>query len=497
MGTADWIRPMRSRRLRPQKALNTKVSADYSDFLPAALEIVEKPASPLRYVLIWFICILFVAAFVWSYFGRIDIVATAQGKVQPSGRVKIVQSTLAGRVISAPFANGAEVMAGDLLVKLDDVEVKAEETRLVTTLQALMAEQVRRTSELTALKTYTANGTPEIVTDMALQFAEDTPLEVRHREGAILTANLQQLKETLRNLVAQMRLQSATIERLQAMVRTQENLIATLNERVAMRSGLVERSAGRKSDVLDATQALREEEATLSAHNGQLLEAQASLVVAETEKKKTLSTFIAENVQKIGDLARQADETRQELVKAQKRQSATAIHAPLDGIIQASAITTTGQVISAETEIMRIVPGNLPLEIEVFLANQDVGFVQPDQSTVIKVETFPFTRYGVLTGRVKSVAQDAIPNPDAQAMEEQAAPQFRSVVPFGNVQRLQNLVYPATIVPDTAGIEVGGVSRQLVPGMAVSVEIKTGSRRIIDYFWSPVVQIASEALRER
>lgn len=488
---------MTPRRLRPQKTISTKVSADYADFLPAALEIIERPASPVRYVLVWFICVLFVAAFAWSYVGRIDIVATAQGKVQPSGRVKIVQSTVAGRVVSAPFTNGAVVRAGDLLLKLDDVEVKAEVARLVTTLQALMAEQGRRRSELTAAETHVTNGAPEIVTDMALQFAEDTSLEVRHREGAILTANLLQLKETIGNLVAQMRLQSATIERLQAMVRTQENLIATLNERVAMRSGLVERSAGRKSDVLDATQALREEEATLSAHTGQLLEAQASFIVAETEKKKTLSTFIAENVQKIGDLARQADETRQELVKAQKRQSATAIHAPSDGIIHASAITTTGQVISAETEIMRIVPADLPLEIEVFLANQDVGFVRPEQSAVIKVETFPFTRYGVLNGRVKSVAQDAIPNPDAQAMEEQAAPQFRSVVPFGNVQRLQNLVYPATIMPDAAGMEVDGVHRRLAPGMAVSVEIKTGTRRIIDYFWSPVAQVASEAMRER
>lgn len=146
---------------------------------------------------------------------------------------------------------------------------------------------------------------------------------------------------------------------------------------------------------------------------------------------------------------------------------------------------------------MRIIPANLPLEIEAFFANQDVGFVQPEQPAVIKVETFPFTRYGVLTGRVKSVAKDAIPNPDAQAMEEQAAPRFRSVVPGGNVQRLQNLVYPATITLDVTEIKVDGMMRPLSPGMAVSVEIKTGKRRIIDYFWSPVAQIASETLQER
>ncbi|OOO15938.1 hypothetical protein BS627_23635 [Agrobacterium salinitolerans] len=275
------------------------------------------------------------------------------------------------------------------------------------------------------------------------------------------------------------------------------NLITTLTERVSMRSGLLERAAGRKSDVLDATQALREEEATLSTYAGQLLEAQASLAVAETEKNKVMSTFVADNIQKTGDLARQMDEAQQELVKAEKRLAATLIYAPSDGVIQASSITTTGQVVSAETEIMRIIPANLPLEIEVFFANQDVGFVKPHQPAVIKVETFPFTRYGVLTGTVKTVARDAIPNPDAQAMEEQAAPQFRSVVPGGNVQRLQNLVYPATIALDTTEINVDGVMRPLSPGMAVSVEIKTGTRRIIDYFWSPVAQVASEAMQER
>lgn len=479
------------------KTVRTKVSADYSDFLPAALEIIEKPASPIRYVLIWFICVVATSALAWSFVGRIDVVATAQGKVQPSGRVKIVQSTLSGRVVSAPFVNGAEVRIGDLLVKIDDVEVKAEEARLRMTLQSLQAEHVRRTGELATVEAHDWNAGPDIVTNVAPRFAENTPPNVRDRETAILKANLLQLKETMGNLAAQARVQSASIGRLDAMARAQTNLIATLTQRVSMQSGLVERAAGRRSDVLDATQALQEEEATLSAYSGQLAEAHASLNVAETEKNKVLSTFIADNIQKMGDLARQMDETQQELVKAEKRLAATAIYAPSDGMVQASSITTTGQVVSAETEIMRIIPSNLPLEIEVFFANQDVGFVQPEQTAVIKVETFPFTRYGVLTGRVKSVAKDAIPNPDAQAMEEQAAPRFRSVVPGGNVQRLQNLVYPATITLDVTEIKVDGMMRPLSPGMAVSVEIKTGKRRIIDYFWSPVAQIASEMLQER
>ena len=137
------------------------------------------------------------------------------------------------------------------------------------------------------------------------------------------------------------------------------------------------------------------------------------------------------------------------------------------------------------------------LEIEAYLPNHDIGFVAAGQPAVIKIEAFPFTRYGTIEGRVERVATDAIPEPDAQQLEGAAAKELESIIPTGNVQRMQNLVFPVTIKPDTTLIEVDGRNMPLSPGMAVTVEVKTGKRRILEYLFSPLAEISSQAMQER
>ncbi|MBB3444219.1 HlyD family type I secretion membrane fusion protein [Rhizobium sp. BK379] len=173
------------------------------------------------------------------------------------------------------------------------------------------------------------------------------------------------------------------------------------------------------------------------------------------------------------------------------------IKSPINGTVQTSAITTVGQGVMAGSELMRVVPENAALEIEAYLPNQDIGFVAPGQLAVIKVQAFPFTRYGVIEGKVTRVATDAIPEPDAQQLEGQPDKQLQSSMPIGNAQRVQNVVFPITVVPDVGAINVDGISEPLSPGMAVSVEVKTGSLRILEYLFSPIAEVQSEAMRER
>ncbi|MCB8835583.1 hypothetical protein LJD42_28980, partial [Escherichia coli] len=115
----------------------------------------------------------------------------------------------------------------------------------------------------------------------------------------------------------------------------------------------------------------------------------------------------------------------------------------------------------------------------------------------IKVEAFPFTRYGIIEGKVTRVATDAIPEPDAQALEGAAAKELQSIIPTGNAQRMQNLVFPVTIRPDVTTINVDGTLMPLSPGMSVTVEVKTGKRRILEYLFSPLAEISSQAMQER
>ena len=480
---------------RPQRRSRTE-----NEFLPAALEILETPASPIRTAFIWFIAVVVASTLLWSYFGTFDIVSTAQGKIQPTGRVKVIQSIEVGKTRSIPVTNGSHVKAGDIVVQLDDTELKSDEEAMAVNLQAYRGEMIRRKAVLATVEQWRNQGiwtAKKIISEVPLAFADDTPVSIRDREQSIYKADLSQLASSLTNLAAQHTQSQATVTRLQRTMVAQQRLVDTLNQRVAIRSTLVDQAAGSKSGVIDAQETSQKEEATLAEETGQLEEAKASLSVTSSDGEKTVQTFVADNVQKAGDASRQADELDRQLVKARNRLESMTIMSPIDGTIQSSSINTVGQVVTTGVELMRIVPDNSALEIEAYLPNSDIGFVSIGQTAVVKVEAFPFTRYGVIHGRVTAVATDAIPEPDANQLEGDPTKQLQATVPTTNVQRVQNLVFPVTIKLDTSTMTVDGHSVTLSAGMAATAEIRTGKRRILEYLFSPIVEITSQSMQER
>jgi hemolysin D len=193
---------------------------------------------------------------------------------------------------------------------------------------------------------------------------------------------------------------------------------------------------------------------------------------------------------------RQADEAEQKLAKARVRVAHTRLTSPIDGTIFGSMVTTTGQVVAAGEEVMHIVPSGATMEIEAYLENKDIGFVAVGQSAIVKIESFPFTRYGTIDATVIRVSSDAIPEPDVQAQEGNPTRQNKSTSLSGG-QRVQNLMFPVALKPAVFAIQTADKRYPLSPGMAVTVEIKTGSRRILEYVFSPLVETASKAMKER
>ncbi|MHC5234361.1 HlyD family type I secretion periplasmic adaptor subunit [Brucella sp. LJL56] len=468
------------------------------EFLPAALEILETPASPVRMAFLWFICALAVTALMWGWFGKFDIVATAQGKIQPTGRVKIIESLESGKTKAVPVRNGDLVKTGDVLVALDDTEIAADQIAKLGTFNALRAETMRRTTLLAVLDEWKAHGIWDRDSGgPSLAFPDDIPANVRQREQAVFAADLRGIIASLDSLAAQRLQRQAEIVGLTEAIKAQATLVETLNERVIMRSKLVKSSSGSRAQVIDAMQEHQEADSALADKKAQLKAAEAALDVATAEGIKLLETLAADNASKKLEAERNSDGLEQEVVKAKKRRELMTITSPIDGTVQLSSITTVGQVIAPNTELMRIVPADAKLEIEAFLPNKDIGFVEAGQPAIIKVEAYPFTRFGILDGRVVRVSADAIPEPDAQQMESTVAQNARSTVPTGNVPRVQNLVFPVTIGFDATTLMVDGRPMPVVPGMGVTVEIKTGQRRILEYLFSPLTQITSEAMGER
>ncbi|WP_234820811.1 HlyD family type I secretion periplasmic adaptor subunit [Sinorhizobium medicae] len=313
----------------------------------------------------------------------------------------------------------------------------------------------------------------------------------------MLEADISELVSLLDRIRAQKRQKEAEVARLSSTINAQRTLVATLGERVSMRTSLFNSQSGSKAEVINAAEISQRAEAELAERVGQMAEAETGLQVLAAERASAIRTFIAENARQRADVARRADEQEQQLRKITARLRSMKIHSPINGTVQATAITTIGQIVSSGTELMRVVPLVGPIEIEAYLPNKDIGFVSAGMAAVIKIEAFPFTRFGVVEGKVVQVATDAIPEPDAQQIEGAAAKEIESLIPIGNVQRMQNLVFPVTVRPNRTTITVNGRVMPLKPGMAVTVEIKTGRRRILEYLFSPIAKVGSEAMGER
>jgi hemolysin D len=477
----------------PPQQLETKKELPFvadREFLPADLEILETPPSPVRMALILLISGLFVAALIWSWFGRIDIIAEAQGKIQPTGRVKVIQPLETGKIAAITVENGQHVSAGQVLLELERGDTNADQADAQASFDAYRAEARRRAAALEAAQSRRLTPPPSISWD------SDAPPGIRAREDQVLAGELSRLADLAAGLDAQIRQKEVERDRLTETMAAQQKLVETLQSRVDMRSSLVKSGSGAKSAVIDAEESLQYHQTQLSQQRGQRDAAIANLDVLARERDKTFSNFIAENAQKMAEAQRQSDDWREKLAKAKLKSGRMSLTSPIDGTIYGLSVTTVGQVVSSGEELMRITPTGAALEIEAYLANKDVGFVKRGQTAVVKIESFPFTRYGALSATVERVASDAIPEPEAQQVEGDPARARRDKT-FAGAQRTQNLVFPVTLKPERTTMDIDGQIVRLTPGMAVTVEIATGNRRILEYIFSPLVETGARAMKER
>jgi hemolysin D len=275
--------------------------------------------------------------------------------------------------------------------------------------------------------------------------------------------------------------------------------VETLNERVSMRQQLIDKSVGTRTGLLDAVQVLRQEQSQIAGDIGKRDQAVAAVASLVSERARTVETFVADNTRKMADARRIADEKEADRAKAQVKLDRATLRAPVDGVVQALAVTTLGQVVTPGQELMRILPSNTPVEVQAFVTNEDIGFVRPGQAAVLKIDSFPFTRYGTLDATVQDVASDAIPaetaNRTLSDSTKEGDTSARNLTP--TAPPMTDLVFETKLKPGADSLKVNDREIALSPGMTVTVEIKTGSRRILEYLFSPLVEVAGKAMRER
>lgn len=462
------------------------------EFLPAALELLETPPSPVRIAGIWLICSAFVVVLMWSYFGKLDIHAIAHGRIQPSGRSKVIQPLEPGRVVAIQVENGTRVNAGDVLLELDPTETGADRETQTRELQSARAETARRRSALAV-----ASHKDRLLAPIAIVFDASVGDSVRLREEHVLASDLGQLRSTRSNLVAQLAEKIAARDKLIASLDARERLIALAKERVEMRTSLTERGSMSRAMVIEVLSQYESQLTTQVSERGQLVETQAAIATVQSKIDELIAQFVSEQTGKMAEAERKADRLAQDLIKATAKNERATLRAPITGTVQQLTVSTVGQVVSGGQSLMTIVPTDVPIEIEAMIQNQDIGFVEMGQEVVIKIEAFPFTRYGSIPGKVQRVSRDAVEERDAQAMADPMTAARPGGVSSGTGTKGPTLVFPATVRLERSTINIDGKQIPLSPGMSVTVEILTGQRRAIDYVLSPLREVTSNSGRER
>lgn len=435
-----------------------------AQFLPAALALRDTPLHPAPRIALWLIMAFALIALLWAIFGRIDVVATAIGKIIPNDRTKVIQPMETAVVKAIHVRDGQAVKRGQLLVELDATSTAADSERLRNEALTARLEALRAQALLTALST---GRSPKLGSASGADAARGI------HEQTQLTGQYQEYQAHQRQLHSEITRRRAELQSTREQVTKLEQTAPMARQRAEDYQKLVKENFISRHGYLEREQARIEQEQDLASSRAKVAEIRAALAEAQQQQ----ATLAAETRRQLLDqhnLAQQkAASLQQEWVKAEQRGRLMRLTAPVAGTVQQLAISTVGGVVTAAQPLMVIVPKNNVLEVEAMLPNKDIGFVNPGQEAEVKVETFPFTKYGTIHGIITQVSSDAIQD-----------------------EKL-GLIYSTRVKLKKDTIKVENKTVRLTPGMAVTVEVKTGTRRVIEYFMSPLMQVSSESLRER
>lgn len=438
-----------------------------AQFLPAALALQETPLSPAPHVAMWATISFAALAVAWATFGRVDIVATAQGRVVPDAGTKLVQPLETGIVQAIHVREGQSVRAGDRLIDLDATVAVADRTRLGGELAEARLQVARARAMLAALD----SGRPPVLAAPA----PATPAGAsRHVEiQQLLTSQFQEYQARQSRIDAELSRIDAEIQSTQEAVRKYEMTLPMTERRAQDFKDLVDENFVSRHGYQDREQLRIEKTADLATLRSKLKEIEASRHESRNQKLELLTQTRRTHLDAANEGTQRAASLEQELAKADTHGRQMQLTAPVDGTVQQLAVRTIGGVVTPAQQLMVIVPRNDTLEVEAFIENKDIGFVRAGQEAEVKVETFQFTRYGTLHGQITSVSHDAI-----------------------NDEK-RGLIYSTRVRLDRSSLNIDGVDVSLSPGMAVSVEARIGTRRVVEYFLGPFLKTTSESLRER
>ncbi len=445
-----------------------KRTLDERQFLPAHLELIETPVSAAPKAVARLIILFILAAFIWAMVGQVEIVAVATGKTVPAGNSKTIQPLETSVIKKIYVKDGDRVNAGDHLIDLEGIGSDSDFNQSMRQLEAALLTRLRNQALLRGLdsktlpfftqqekQSYTFNEKELTEAEHLLQNQYQTWLMQDEQAEAILQQNKAKLRSVCSQIIKLKNIGFIEKRRLQDFKKLLEKKYLSQHEYYEQQSKLIQND----QDLASLYEDQREVEESIHQ-----VEKERNLNT-QSLKRDTLDYFRQSNE----DIA----QLREQLSKTRQRQSLMALKAPVSGTVQQLAFHTEGGVIMEGQPAMLIAPENDKIDIEIMVANKDIGFVKAGQDVVVKIESFPYTRYGYLNGKVQHVSFDAVEKDK------------------------MGLIFTGRVNLKQSSIKVEDVNIPLNAGMNITAEIKTGKRRVIDYLLSPLQSTIDNSFIER
>jgi HlyD family secretion protein len=449
------------------------MNADPADFSPPLLRIQDKPPAPLAGWLLRILIALLACVALWAVFGPLDIVAVADGKLVPSGYLKIVQPAEQGIVREILVREGEQVAEGQILIRMDSVLAAADVRAVQAEYQNKRLALRRIDAQLNGSRFAREKGDPP---DLALQVEAQYAANVRAYESALQQER--SLLEKTRHDLEAARQTRAKLEQVLPHYVEQEKAFEKLTK-----DGFAGRIlyTDKRRERIEKEQDLHTQEAIIRANVALLAQSEQKIAQIGADYRRQLQTERVE-------VAAQLERARQELAKQEHRHQLLELRAPQAGTVKDLATHTAGTVTMPGTILMTLVPQGESLVAEVWVSNQDVGFVRPGQRVKLKLSAFQFTKYGMVEGQVRHVSADATEAPSANTRSDALSGRDRPMGP---------LAYRALVDLGAQHLQSDGARYALAPGMQVAAEINLGTRTVLEYLLSPVQKAFHEAGRER
>ena len=451
----------RLRLFRDSRPAGRKVVAE---FQPDAIEIGEKAPPRIARLTLYAVLALILAAIGWATISHVDIIVSARGKLITNTPNVVVQPLDASVIRTISVKVGDDVKAGQILATLDPTFSQADLDQLRTRVAGLDAAVARLEAQLNG-KDYVPNNEndPEQVLQAKLFYQGKTYYEAQNRKFEA------QIGSAVVNLKASQEEEALAVQRL-----------ATLRGIESMREGLMDKALGSKLTFLLSKDARLEVENNLARVRGNEADYQHRVETARAEQQVFTEEFRRKAYEELVETRAKRNAAKEDRKKAELRRDLIVLRAPVDAVVLEIANRTVGSVVKEAETVFVLVPRNVPLMAEVTVDGRDIGQIAVGQQVRLKLEAYPFQKYGAASGIVRVISQDSfVTDPKAEGPRRTESPYYRVLVDVTNAHMRNSTPHI-----------------HLMPGMAVTAELITGKRSVISYFLYPLMRGMDESIRE-